>query len=327
MRRVLLAVLGLLVLLLAVGWWSGRQRPLDWKAEAERRLGLPLESGFVTTNGVRLHVVQAGPADGPPVLLLHGFPEFWWGYGRVMKPLADAGFRVIVPDQRGYFLSEKPPAVDDYRVPLLTEDAAGLVKGLGHESVYLVGHDWGGAVAWNLAITHPEMVRRIVMFNSPHPLAFEDARMAGPKQETVSWYRKVFQIPFLPEFAVRAANWAWISKVLRDTSRPGTFTDDELALYRHAWAEPGAMSAMIDWYRAAFRHPFDPKALGDATLGMPVLLVWGEGDVFFERRLADFTLKHLADGRLEPVPDATHWILHEEPELASTAMIEFFRSE
>ena len=327
MRRVLLAVLGLLVLLIAAGWWSGRQRPLDWKAEAERRLGLPLESSFALANGVRLHVVQAGPTGGPPVLLLHGFPEFWWGYARVMKPLADAGFRVIVPDQRGYFLSEKPADVDAYRVELLTGDAAALVSALGHKSVYLVGHDWGGAIAWNLAITHPELVRRIVMFNSPHPLAFRDAEKEKPKQETVTFFRTLFQIPALPELAVRAADWAWISKVLRDTSRPGTFTDDELVFYRYAWAEPGAMSAMIDWYRAGFRHPFEADKAGDATVKLPVLLVWGEGDVFFERRLADLTLKHLTDGRLTPVPGATHWILHEEPELASTAMIDFFRGE
>src|SRR3990172_12203636 len=164
-----LRILGLVAPVFAgavvAGLLSGRAAPVDAVAEAERRLGIDLDAGRIATNGIELFVVQAGPPDGPPVVLLHGFPEFWFGWYRQIGPLAKAGFRVIVPDQRGYDASDKPPEVDAYRIENLARDVAGLIQTLGHESAFVAGHDWGGAVAWAVAIHHPERVRKLAVVN------------------------------------------------------------------------------------------------------------------------------------------------------------------
>jgi pimeloyl-ACP methyl ester carboxylesterase len=322
MRRLVLGGLVLGALLLAAHL-SGRRAPIDIVAATERRLGVPLESRMIPTNGVRLHVVIAGPTEGAPVVLLHGYPEFWWGWNQQIARLARAGFRVIAPDQRGYDASEKPPGVDAYRIELLLGDVLGLIQQLGYERVYLAGHDWGGAIAWHLVIEHPARFRKLVMFNAPHPLAWEDARRSAPEEKTISWYRTFFQLPVLPELLARAGNWWLLVKNLRDTSRPGTFPDADLDFYRYAWDRDGAMHAMVNWYRAAFRHPHPVE--GDGTVRVPTRIVWGMRDRFFESRLAHFSVDHCASADLVQLPEATHWLLHEEPEVTSNQMVEFFR--
>ncbi len=168
-RRVLGLAFVLLVGLVAVGHWSGRQPRRDAVAVAQRETGVALESGRLDAGDVTLHVVQAGPADGPPIVLLHGFPEFWYAWQGVIAPLTQAGFRVILPDQRGYGDSDKPRDIEAYRIDRLGDDIAGLIAALGYESAFVVAHDWGGGVAWNLAIRHPERVRKLAILDTPHP--------------------------------------------------------------------------------------------------------------------------------------------------------------
>lgn len=301
---------------------SGRQVPIDVVAASAQRDGVALDSRLVATNGTRLHVVQAGPADGPPVVLLHGYPEFWWGWHEQIARLAKAGFRVIAPDQRGYNASDKPDGIEAYRIDELTADIIGLMDALGHRQAYLAGHDWGGAIAWYLAIEHPERFRKLAMFNSAHPLAWVDA-LQGPKEErTISWYRTFFQLPWLPELTARVGNWGLLAKNLRDTSRPGTFPEADLDYYRYAWDRDGAMGSMVNWYRAIYRYPH--AVTGDGQVQIPVRIVWGMRDRFFESRMGRLSLQHCAHATLVEVPDAGHWLLHEEPELTSREMIEFF---
>jgi pimeloyl-ACP methyl ester carboxylesterase len=303
--------------------WSGRRAAVDHVAEAGRLLGLDLRAGLVSVNGIRLHVVEAGPATGPPVLLLHGFPEFWWGWKAQMARLANAGFRVVVPDQRGYNVSDKPDEVEAYRVSTLVADVVGLIDALGMTQVNLGAHDWGGAVAWRVALAHPERVRRLAMFNSAHPGAWVELESRPSRSESVSWYRTFFQLPWLPELAMRANDWSMISRNLVDTSRPGTFDDRELAYYKAAWARDGAISSMVDWYRAAFRYP-EPLE-GDGVVRTPTLILWGLKDPFFPTEMAALSAARCANGRLVTLPDAGHWLLHEEPDVTSRAMIDFFR--
>jgi pimeloyl-ACP methyl ester carboxylesterase len=232
--------------------------PIDVIAEAERRLGIDLHSARIPTNGIRLHVVEAGPGDGPPVVLLHGMPEFWWGWAGQIARLARAGFRVIAPDQRGYNLSDKPPRVEAYRMAYLAQDVVGLIEELGYESVYLAGHDWGGIVAFQVAVRRPAAVRKLVVFNSFHPFALEEAsRRPEDGEDTITWYRVMFQLPWIPELVTPLGGWAFFVKMLRDTSREGTFPDEELAYYRQAWSREGAIRSMLHWYRAYadFRFP------------------------------------------------------------------------
>src|SRR5262245_31505943 len=158
----------LLAVLLAAGIISGNHLAVDVVAAGAHRLGIGLESRLVSTNGTHLYVVLAGPQNGPPVVLLHGFPEFWWGWNQQIAALANAGFRVVAPDQRGYDLSDKPDGVEAYRLALLERDIVGLIENLGYTSVYLAGHDWGGVVAWRVAIDYPEHVRKLVIFNMGH---------------------------------------------------------------------------------------------------------------------------------------------------------------
>lgn len=294
----------------------------DSTAGVARELGIELRSVRVPSNGIALHVVEAGPASGPPVVLLHGYPEFWWGWHRQMAALAAAGFRAIVPDQRGYADSDKPPGVDAYRLDVLVADVVGLLDAYQIRNVDLAGHDWGGVVAWHVALQHPERVRRLAVFNAPHPLAWDDARAAGDTGG--GSYRWLFALPWLPERLLRVGDWAPLVRSLRDSSRPGTFDDAAVARYRAAWSRDDAMRAMLDWYRAASRHL--PRPAGDGTVTVPVQVVWGMQDRFFPARMGAWSVSHCRDGRLLEVPQAGHWLLHEEPVLTSEVLLEQLRN-
>ncbi len=206
---------------------------------------------------VRLHAVAAGPPDGPVVLLLHGFPEFWYGWRNQIGPLAASGFRVVIPDQRGYNTSSKPRGVARYRIRELVSDVVAIIDQLGRESVYLAGHDWGAMVAWAVAASHGDKVSRLAILNVPHPGVMFRFLLTHPGQLRRSWYAFFFQVPRLPELFFSAWNFrAGVQSMVR-TSRPGTFSPEDLSSYRSAWRQPGAVTAMINWYRALFRYPRD----------------------------------------------------------------------
>ncbi len=164
---------------------------------------------FASVNGIRLHYVEAG--TGPLVILLHGFPEFWYSWRHQLTALSEAGFRVVAPDQRGYNESDKPAGVSAYRIENLTADIAALVRHLGEPSAHIVGHDWGGVVAWHLPLHHPGLVRRLVILNAPHPALFVQA-LSRPAQLLRSWYIFFFQLPWLPEWALRRRNFAGLKR-------------------------------------------------------------------------------------------------------------------
>jgi len=309
----------LLAILIFLGHVSGNQPRRDAVAAAKKELGIELESRRVDLGNVTLHVVLAGPADGPPVILLHGFPEFWYAWYRQMGQLAKAGFRVIVPDQRGYNESDKPNRIEDYRVDELARDIANMTETLGYDSAHVAAHDWGGGVAWQLAIRNPNRVRKLVIFDTPHPLAGRDFRSS---EEKIGWYRTFFQIPWIPEWAARLGDWYVQVRTLRDTARPGTFSDEKIDLYRSAWDNDGAMSAMINWYRAAFRYPSAQE--GEQRVSVPTLLVVAPDDAFIPSDLTRASVKYLDDGRLLELDAGTHWVLQEDPEATSRILIDFF---
>ncbi|SMO88278.1 alpha/beta fold hydrolase [Halorubrum cibi] len=279
--------------------------------------GVPGTSRFVSANGVRLHVVEAGPEDGKLLVLLHGFPEFWYGWHETIAALANAGYRVVVPDQRGYNLSEKPPAVADYRIGELARDVVGLIDAYGRETAAVAGHDWGAAVGWWLAIHHADRLSELVAVNVPHPTVFERALRNSWRQRRKSWYVLAFQLPRLPEAVARAGNWRIGVRTLRETSEPGTFGEDDFRRYRRAWDRDGAFEAMVNWYRAIVRERPTPET---PRVGVPTLVVWGADDPFLEKRLAGESLEHCADGRLLTIDDATHWVIHEDPHRVARAV-------
>ena len=305
----------------ALGWLgqlSGNEPARDAVAAAEGALGLELEAGRVDAGEVELFVVQAGPADGPPVLLLHGFPEFWYAWHRPMAVLAAAGFRAIAPDQRGYAGSDKPPEIDAYAVERLADDAAGLLGALGHESACVAAHDWGGGVAWQLALRHPGRVRKLFVLDTPHP----DAGQGYVSEEAAtSWYRTAFQIPYFPEWLSRLGHWRILTGMLRDTARPGAFPDAKLELYRSAWDQDGAYSSMVNWYRASFRaadYTGPPR-----RIALPTLVAVAADDAFIPGDLTRRSSALLDDGRLLELGSGTHWVLQEEPERIGDLLVEW----
>jgi pimeloyl-ACP methyl ester carboxylesterase len=281
-----------------------------------------LESLFFQNEGVRLHAVAAGATDAPVAVLLHGFPEFWYGWHQQIAPLAAAGFRVIVPDQRGYNRSSKPRGVRWYALRELTSDVLAIANQLGQQKIFLAGHDWGAAVAWSAALTYPERIAMLAILNVPHPSVMRRYLLSDWRQMRRSWYMFFFQIPFLPEALFSANNFGMGASTLEHSSRAGTFTADDLRQYREAWSQPGALTAMIHWYRAAFRFR---AHFADRTVRVPTRILWGERDRFLAFEMAKASLRYCSNGEVISFPEASHWLQHEEPARVAELLIEFFR--
>jgi pimeloyl-ACP methyl ester carboxylesterase len=275
---------------------------------------------FVHANGIRLHLVEAGPATGPPVVLLHGFPELWYGWRGQIGPQAAAGFRVIVPDQRGYNTSDKPAGVAAYRVDALAADVVGLLHAAGLERASIVGHDWGGVVAWWLGLAHPERVERLAILNVPHPAVMRRHLLSSPRQMLRSWYVFFFQLPGLPERFLARDDFANLARAVRG-GRRGTCTDEDLGVYREAWAQPGTLTAMVNWYRAAFRSA--GRRLSRLRVSAPTLVLWGARDRFLGREMAEASVSLCDDGRLEIFETATHWLQHDEADAVNDRLVRF----
>jgi pimeloyl-ACP methyl ester carboxylesterase len=279
-----------------------------------------LEHRYADVNGVRLHYVVAG--DGPLVVLLHGFPEFWYTWRHQIPALAAAGFRVVAVDLRGYNLSGKPEGVAAYGIKTVVEDIAALVKHLGASKASFVGHDWGAGVVWTLAMMHPELVERIAVLNGPHPERMLQA-MKNPLQLLKSWYVFFFQLPLLPEAYFRSGHFAVVRRALREEPRRhGAYDDADIARYVEAFSQPGAVTAMINYYRAMFRRSAQPKL---APIDTEVLVVWGEDDPHLRRELAQPSPRWVPNVRLAYVPGASHWVQHDEPERVNSLLLEFLK--
>jgi len=274
---------------------------------------------YITTNGIRLHTALAGPEDGEPVILLHGFPDAWFGWEIQIESLAASGFRVIVPDQRGYNLSDKPKGVTNYTMDTLVDDILGLADALDYDRFHLAGHDFGAMVSWNLAMRQPARVNRLAIANVPHPAVMRDYLRTHPKQMLKSWYAFFFQIPALPEFAVRANNWRFLISAM-----PDDFTEEIQGRYRKAWGQPGAMTGMINWYRALMRHS---RSTISAKIQMPTIILWGQQDAFISYEMAPLSVDLCEEGQLITFEDATHWVLYDESEATSKHLIQHFSED
>lgn len=283
---------------------------------------LNLEHTFIPTNGIQLHVAQAGPSYGSPLILLHGFPEFWYGWRNQLGPLSEAGLRVWAPDQRGYNLSDKPKGIHAYQIDELARDVAGLIDATGVERCYLAGHDWGAAVAWWVALRYPERVRKLAILNVPHPAVMMQTLASSPRQLRKSWYIFSFQLPFIPEAILRNSDWEQMAKMLTSTSQPGSFTEEDLEQYRLAWWRKGAMHSMLNWYRAAMRLP--PNLDSDLRIHVPTLILWGDQDIALEASMAQASADLCDDARLVMLSGAGHFIQHDEAEFVNTHLIDFF---
>jgi pimeloyl-ACP methyl ester carboxylesterase len=283
--------------------------------------GTELREGYADLGDVRLHYVEAG--EGPLVVLLHGFPEFWLSWRAQIPALAAAGLRVVAPDMRGYNLSSRPAAVAAYDLDLLAADVRGLILERGAQSAFLVGHDWGAAVAWATAMNHPEAVERLAILNVPHPRRFLRG-LRTPRQLARSWYMFFFQLPWLPERLMAAGNWWGLRYPFEHDARSGAFTPDDIAAYVEAWSQPGAASTMINYYRALFRQPPWRAQARIRPVQAPTLVIWGERDRHLGAELAEPERDDVPNlDRVVRLPGASHWVQHDEPERVSELLIEF----
>jgi pimeloyl-ACP methyl ester carboxylesterase len=298
-----------------------RYPALESEAPSDLGISTPIEHRWIDVGEVRLHVALAGPEDGNPLILLHGFPEAWFGWGRQIEALAGAGFRLAMPDQRGYNLSEKPAGVACFGLDRLADDIVGLAAALGWKTYGVVGHDWGAAVTWQLVHSRPTGLVAASVLNVPEPRVMLRFVLTS-RQFFRSWYVFFFQLPWLPEWLLRRSGWAALSRVLAKTSTPGTFSEAELARYRKAWNRPGAITAMLSWYRAAVRTP--PPRPADPRVTVPMLILWGELDSALGKDMVDPSAALVDDVRVIRFPHASHWVQHEEATAVNEALIAFF---
>ena len=280
------------------------------------------ESHAVELGEVTLHAVSAGQRGRPLVLFLHGFPEFWWSWRHQLTAFADAGFFAVAPDLRGFHRSDKPRAVAAYRMKRLEADVAGLIRAFGAEQAVIVGHDWGGLIAFSFAARHPELVRRLCVLNAPHPSEFV-GRLVSPKQLLRSWYVFFFQLPALPERWLAAQDFARLAATFE---RDGL--DHETAT-RYAEAARSAGDALrggINYYRASVRALFRGQSPTLPAILAPTLVIWGTGDKYLDPAFARPRPEHVANLRTEFVPHGTHWVQQVAPGRVNELLLEFVSS-
>ena len=279
------------------------------------------QDGLAAGAGVRLHYVTAG--DGPLVLLLHGFPDFWLTWRRQIPALRAAGFRVVAVDLRGYNLSERPRRVEDYRLDPLADDVAAVVRALGASRAHVVGHDWGGAIAWHLAARHADVVDRLAILNAPHPARYRRL-LATPAQALRASYVAFFQLPLVPERLLRAGDLAALRRVWRLQERV-TRRDEEDA-FAAAFRDPSAVWAALAYYRALARHgagvPPEQRRLRARTL-----VLWGERDPALVRANADGLGEWVAELEVRMLPEAGHWVMADAPDVVNRALVDFLAAD
>ena len=310
-----------LLLLAGIGsgiWLSGGTSDFDEISRAEQQTGIELESRMVDVGEISLHVVFAGPSDGEPVILIHGFPEFWYMWRHHIAALAKAGYRVAAPDMRGYNRSDKPAGRSAYDFSDYAGDITGLMDAQGWESANIVGHDIGARVSWQLVFDSPDRLKRAVIFSVGHPLAFATTT----EKSDVSWYRTFFRLPVLPELLGRTAGPSMTADSMRTSSRTGTFSEAELDVYKSAWDREHAFDTMLGAYRNDGANLATMPEDGRAS--MPVLFVYGAKDKFIPVDVAERTKTYLGEDNVRIYPDLSHWMLAEEPETTSAEIIGFF---
>ena len=284
---------------------------------------------YAAVNGLRLHCAHAGA--GRLMLFLHGFPEFWHCWRRQLEWFGERGWHAVAPDMRGYNLSDKPSDVAQYRAKHLIEDIRGLAAHYGGQKFVLVAHDWGGAVAWAFAAAHPELLSHLVIVNSPHPYTFWRELSTSPAQQKASEYMLLLR-DAKAERVLSADGFRRLLAMAFGDAAPGSFGDDDRAAYLEAWSQPGALTGGLSYYRASPLYPPTPADAGAAKLKLeavdfavkvPTLVIWGDRDRALLPALLDGLDACVPDLKIVRVPDASHWVVRERPELVNREIDSF----
>lgn len=277
----------------------------------------------IITNDIRIHYVTQG--TGSLVVLLHGFPEFWYSWRHQIPFLASLGYTVVAPDLRGYNDSDKP--TKGYNVSTLLRDIVGLIKGLGYEKAVIIGHDWGGVLAWAFAMRYPQMTEKLIGLNAPPPWTYA-REMRAWKQMRKSWYVLFFQLPWLPEYLLGRNHAAMIARILRGSAvQKSAFPPEALQRYREAMSKPGALTASLNYYRALVRHPRANSSLFSATVSAPTLLIWGTQDIALDIAMTHGLEQWVPNIQVKHIPDSGHWVQQEKPDLVNQYIEEFLSND
>jgi pimeloyl-ACP methyl ester carboxylesterase len=262
-------------------------------------------------------VLEQGSPGDPVIIFLHGFPEAAVSWEFYLETFAAKGFYALAPDQRGYGRSEKPKGISSYTIEWLVEDLRQLIVQVADQPVVLVGHDWGGVVAWHFADQYPQLLRQLVVINIPHPEVFRQTLLTSNDQRKRSTYIAWFQLPLLPEFFISAFRFASFRKMLRKTAKPGTFNERQLTQYLFNWQQSNAIQSMLNWYRA-FR--FSKAKAG--IIRVPALILFGKRDAFLRWQMGVDSCGMCTNARLQLWDDATHWLHHEYREAVAHTILE-----
>lgn len=276
---------------------------------------------YISVKDVTLHGVTQG--EGDLMLMLHGFPEFWYSWRHQISEFSQ-DYKVVAVDLRGYNESDKPIERNAYRISILVEDIKGVIEALGYERCVLVGHDWGGAIAWALSYAYPELVERLIVMNLPHPAKLSQGFRTLP-QLLRSWYIFFFQLPLLPEWILSQGHYTLLIAILTQTAiDPEAFPPEAIEAYRTAAARPGAITAMLNYYRNIWQSNF----LGQSwdMLRIPTLMIWGENDIALEKELTVGTQNYVRDLQIRYIPNCGHWVQQEQPLLVNQYMREWLSS-
>jgi len=290
-----------------------------------------LTQQYALLNDVRLHYVLSG--KGKLILFVHGFPEFWYEW---MNQLVEFGqdYQAVALDMRGYNLSSKPEDVEQYQMKYLVEDLRALAEHLGHKKFILVGHDWGGAVAWAFPLVYPELLEKLVIINAPHPGVFERELRQNPAQQKASQYMLMFRSP-QAEDILSADNYSELYKiVLEEGLKQGHFTEEDHRAYLEAWSQPGALTGGLNYYRASRVAPPSPIKDGQSSekpatdpsrfiIKIPTLVIWGEKDQALLTGNLQGLEQFIPDLTIKRIPDSSHWVIHEKPTLINAYIREF----
>lgn len=285
-------------------------RPSDFKTQ------------YLLVSGLRMHMAVEGPEGAPLVLLLHGFPEFWYSWRYQIKALAAAGYRVVAPDQRGYNLTDKHGSYDVFQ---LTDDIAALIEKLGYEKAYaVIGHDWGGVVTWTFGGRFPNLLEKLIVCNVPHPSTMSKSlRQVYLPQILKSWYMTFFQLPEIPERLLAQNNFKSLAEQLQRETK-GKVTPEEIRYFVEAWSQPGAIGGGINWYRALYRN-MGRIARTDLRVHVPSMLVWGEEDAYLTKQTAEWTAEYVDQLETHYVPGVSHWVQQEAPETVNSYILNFLK--
>lgn len=290
-------------------------------------------SRFADVNNVRLHYVSVG--EGPLMLFMHGFPEFWGAWEAQLAEFS-RDHQAVALDMRGYNLSSKPQEIEDYAIDKLVGDIKELADHLGHRQMILVAHDWGGAVAWVFASRYPKMLKGLVIINSPHPIVFARELLVNADQQAASGYMRTFQEPGI-ESELAENDYALLVDAMFKFGSQWEFTEEVRSKYLEAWDQPGALTGGLNYYRASPLYPPASeegrqriKGIADLppevfSTQVPTLVIWGEKDTALLTGLLDGLDQYVTDLIIKRIPDASHWVVHEQPDTVNRYIREFIK--